>query len=659
MSKDKPPYSILVVDDEQRTLNSLQGLLRRDYSVFVASSGAEAISILAARPIHVILSDQRMDTMSGADLLCDVRERHPSTIRMLMTGYSDTEAIMRAVNQGQIFGYIAKPWKVEDLLLTIQQATNHWEALESNRRLTDELRKANEDLERKVDERTRELNALENFKESIITSLQSGLMVVSRQGIIETINPAGASIFGAPVEDLRRKPLDANAVSANFKAAVEQTLAQQGNLEFQELVHDRGGELQYIGFGTSLLKMPDDPLWGVVVIYRDVTEKKNLEQQLIQSEKLASIGELAGGVAHEINNPLGVILGFAQLLLKAAPTDEKVLRKLKHIETQALRCKSIVQTLLKFSRKSHTDSSLVNLNQVINDTIDLLRRQLEVENIQLKKDAPEEALMIRANENEIQQVFFNLIVNAKDAMPNGGNLILRTIRKKGRVRIEVEDSGTGIDPRNKEKIFNTFFTTKPVGKGTGLGLSIARSLVQKYGGVLSFDSVMGQGTTFYMEFDEGRTREDEDQTGPAREDLPVLEGLKILVVDDEEDILNLCRDLLKDNNDVQLASDARIALKMMETTKYDLLLCDIMMPHLDGVRLLESLRDTQPGTRPPVVVMTGRPPKELVKQKDSLGIIEIVTKPFTLGELQSVLRKAWETYRASSGGSPMTPTASA
>jgi len=597
-----------------------------------------------------------MKGLSGADFLTQVRETYPTTIRMLMTGYSDVHAIMKAVNQGQIYGYISKPWKADELIVMIQQAINHWEALEKNRHLTEELQLANIELERKVDERTRELRALENFNESVIASLQSGLMVVSAKGIIEGINPAGAGILISTVAELRKRSLKHHPHTALFAGAVELTLQEGASLDFQELTVHLDLEPKTVGYGTSVLAMPDDPRWGVIIIFRDVTEKKHLEEQLIQSEKLATIGELAGGVAHEINNPLGVILGFAQLLLRNPDNDEKVTKRLKHIETQALRCKHIVQTLLKFSRKSPTTATRVDLIQIIRDTLDLLMRQLEVENIKVTLDLQGDSLFIRGNENEIQQVFFNLIVNAKDSMAEGGELTIRAREEDGVVLAEVKDTGVGIDPLIQNKIFGTFFTTKPVGKGTGLGLPITLSLVRKYGGTLIFDSVPSQGTSFHLRFpqrvDLKAESKEETQSVPA---VDLIQGLRILVVDDEQDILNLCHDLLHEQNDVELARGGHAALELLRSRTYDLLLCDIMMPQIDGVTLLETLALERPFDRPPVVVMTGRPPRELLQKKEALGIIEIVTKPFTLSELQSVLKSAWDwhTSRPTAGSTPV------
>ncbi|MBI4861264.1 MAG: response regulator [Candidatus Riflebacteria bacterium] len=636
-------HSLLIVDDEKAIVDSLHGLFRREYNVFTATSADEGMGVLTRERIDVVLSDQRMPGTSGSEFLTTVRDRFPDTIRILFTGYADIEAVIQAVNFGQIYGYIAKPWKPDELELFVRQAIRHLEVSMENRRLTAELMEINAKLEQKVLERTRALENLEQYKECIIQSLQSGLLVCDALGCVETMNQTAGRIMGMAPDEVKGRLLDSIPKLAHFRDAVTRTLAG-GKLEYQELaIQISPGETQYIGYGTSVLVTPGGEKSGVIIIFRDTTEKRKFEEQLIQSEKLAAIGELAGGVAHEINNPLGVILGFTQLLLKQDWTDPGVKKKLRHIETQTFRCKNIVTNLLKFARKSKTDEALVNVGQIMQETLDILHRQLEVENVTIIRDIGPEPALVRANENEMQQVFFNLVVNAKDAMERGGTLTVRVTVEGGRARVSVADTGHGIPSEVLEKIWNPFFTTKPPGKGTGLGLSITRRLVEKVHGQIEVESTPTQGTRFNLSFPQARLTGDSDLDGqPPAPVVRPLKGLKILVVDDEEDILRLCGELLRSSNQVDLLPDSRGVLEILKKKSYDLMLLDVMMPGLNGLELLTAIRERYPQTLTPAVVITGGPAEEVYARRNERGILDGLFRPFTVAELEAALMEAWE-----------------
>jgi two-component system NtrC family sensor kinase len=649
-------HSLLIVDDERPIVDSLHGLFRRDYNVFTATSAFEGLEVLAREKIHVVLSDQRMPQMSGTEFLRCVKEHYPDTIRILVTGYADIEAVISAVNFGQIYGYIAKPWKPDEFELLVRQAVRHLDVMEENRRLTAQLREANTRLEQKVEARTRELAEVEQYKECIIRSLQSGLLVADPQGRVETLNPAAGRILGIEPEDVKGLALSSHANLSPFDGPVRRTLVE-GRLEYQELaIPVPDGETQYIGYGTSPLLLPSGEKRGVIVIFRDTTEKRRFEEQLVQSEKLAAIGELAGGVAHEINNPLGVILGFTQLLLKQEWPDPTVKKKLKHIETQTFRCKNIVTNLLKFARKSRADVAAVNVAQIMQETLDILHRQLEVENVEIVRQIGPDPVMVSANENELQQIFFNLVLNAKDAMESGGTLTTKVWAELGRARVVISDTGKGIPPGVLEKIWNPFFTTKPPGKGTGLGLSISRRLIERMAGTIEAESTPGQGTRFLISLPlpipgEGAR----EPVAPAPEARP-LRGLKVLCVDDEEDILRLCGELLRADNHVDLIANSREVMSALEVCRYDLLLLDVMMPGLNGIELLSQIRQRHSQEQLPVVVITGGSPEDVVGRQKEMGILDVLFKPFTVAELEESLGRVWERHVASRGQGPVGQT---
>lgn len=257
-------------------------------------------------------------------------------------------------------------------------------------------------------------------------------------------------------------------------------------------------------------------IWGVIIacfgvvalfsqqkkhIENQLQEIQDLQSQLIQVEKMASIGQLAGGIAHELNNPLGSILGFSQLVVRETNDDDPRKQDLHRIERAAYRCKKIIESLLSFARQRDADFKEVNLLHVLTETLALCENQLGKSRIEIHREIPPELPGILGDANQLQQVFTNLIVNAIDAMPRGGKLTL-SVREMlpGRLELRFSDTGEGIDPENVRKIFDPFFTTKEVGKGTGLGLSIAYGIVKKHNGEIKVQSAKGSGTTFILEF---------------------------------------------------------------------------------------------------------------------------------------------------------------
>ncbi len=239
---------------------------------------------------------------------------------------------------------------------------------------------------------------------------------------------------------------------------------------------------------------------GTILIIDDVTARVRLEEQLQHAEKMASVGLLAAGVAHEVNTPLAGITSYTQLLrgqLEEADPSQQVLEK---IEKQSFRAAKIINGLLNFSRSSGTEFEQVDVNKVLVDVLSLLEHQLDGSKIRVRKELAAELPPIRGNTSRIQQVFFNLVLNARDAMPRGGWLTLATSCENDTVAVELRDTGHGIRREHIRRIYDPFFTTKGIGKGTGLGLSVSYGIVQEHGGAIFVDSTPGQGTSFRVTF---------------------------------------------------------------------------------------------------------------------------------------------------------------
>jgi signal transduction histidine kinase len=237
---------------------------------------------------------------------------------------------------------------------------------------------------------------------------------------------------------------------------------------------------------------------GTILILEDVTARVHLEEQLQHAEKMASIGLLAAGVAHEVNTPLTGISSYTQMLREQINTADLRYPLLEKIEKQTFRAAKIINNLLNFARSGGVDLEPVDVNKVLYDVISLLEHQLEKTRIKVRREFAEHLPRVRGNENRLQQVFFNLILNAKDAMPSGGWLTLETRADDDTVIVEVKDTGVGIRREHIKRIYDPFFTTKGIGRGTGLGLSVSYGILQEHGGAIFVDSVPGKGTTFQV-----------------------------------------------------------------------------------------------------------------------------------------------------------------
>jgi two-component system, cell cycle sensor histidine kinase and response regulator CckA len=397
---------------------------------------------------------------------------------------------------------------------------------------------------------------------------------------------------------------------------------------------------------------------GAVLYAIDATEQKALELKFAQSHKMEAVGKLAGGVAHDFNNVLTAIIGFSDLLLQTHRPTDAAYRDIMNIRSSANRAADLVQQLLAFSRRQTLQPKVLELGEVLTDLAPLLNRSLG-ETIELKILPGRDLWYVKADKGQFVQVIINLAVNAKDAMPNGGCLTIRTrnISERESVRIgalnlaageyvliEVEDTGVGIPPDVMSKIFEPFFTTKDVGKGTGLGLSTVYGIVKQTGGYISADSEVGRGATFrvylprhIVENIEEIERLGADKKEPTRD----LTGTgRVLLVEDEDSVRNFAaRALSRQGYEVLEAGTGIEAMEVMrrEKGKVDIVVSDVIMPEMDGPTLLKQLRKTNPQLK--FIFVSGYPDDAFKKSLDENEAYAFLPKPFTLPQLAAKVKE--------------------
>ncbi len=494
---DLPPQTtLLVVDDDEHVRRALRRVLRRARWRIVEAPDAEAaLALLEKEPAHVVVSDFRMPGMSGIELLRLVKDRWPRIQRVLLTGQADSTAIEEAVNQSEIFRFIWKPWDDGHLLITIQSAIDQYWTVDENQRLEALLAERNAELERL----NRDLDGqLAARSAALVRAAQEWRACFDALGDPLAIMKAGGC------EVLRANTAFARGagVSPNMLPGLRCTDHAYGRIPCPSrcLMPAAGAEREAtFGERTWLIRsFPFEDNGAVVVVFKDVTDEREVTQRLSHAEKMAAVGQLAGGVAHEINNPLGGILAFAQLMAREERSADDA-ENLRLIQDAAMRAKKIVESLLRFSRRPQGEErSAVDLAAAADDALFLVGSQLKGTRIEVVR-AYEPAVAL-SNANQVQQIAVNLLVNAIQALRGKGRItVLVGPAGPGRVQLAVADDGPGVPPEIAKRIFEPFFTTKPEGQGTGLGLSICYQIAEEHGGTIRLDSAVDRGACFVLE----------------------------------------------------------------------------------------------------------------------------------------------------------------
>ena len=368
--------------------------------------------------------------------------------------------------------------------------------------------------------------------------------------------------------------------------------------------------------------------------HQALQEREVLQEQLRQSQKLETVGTLAGGIAHDVNNQLTAILGQIGLSLELLPEDHPVRRNLQAAEDATRRCAETTRALLAFSRPSRAELRSLDLNRVIREGLLLLGRIIDGR-INLVTDLAEDLPAVLGDQVQLEQVLVNLVVNAQDALPAGGTLEVGTGLKGDEVIFWVRDNGVGMSPEVQAKIFEPFFTTKPMGKGTGLGLSMVMGLVQAQGGSITVQSEWGVGSLFtvHLRRAQGLASEVSAPTVPIPKRLL---GKQVLVVEDEQGIRDLIQEALRTRGaQVVVASDGEEGWRTFQEGAYDLVISDQLMPHRTGLELLGLIRASHPTL--PVILASGRGLEGLEGRLERDPALRLLPKPFTLHRLfQSV-----------------------
>jgi two-component system cell cycle sensor histidine kinase/response regulator CckA len=447
-------------------------------------------------------------------------------------------------------------------------------------------------------------------------------------------------------------------LTASVEAGLAQVLAGHGDVAPVEITAGDQKEFTRRVYMSPLSRAQSAPEVAILFVI-DATEQKQLEAKFAQSQKMEAVGQLAGGIAHDFNNVLTAIMGFSDLLLQTHRPGDAAYTHIRHIRSSADKAAGIVSKLLAFSRRQTQQMEVLQLGEVVTENSQILKTSLG-EKIQLKIHTERDLWYVRADKTQFDQIVINLVVNARDAMPNGGTLTIRTRNVSEResqklnyigftsgeyVLVEVSDTGVGIKPDDLTRIFEPFFTTKSVGQGTGLGLATVYGIVKQTGGYIFPESTPGVGTTFRVFLPRYEVESDEEfitQKSSRKEAVPAdLTGTgRVLLVEDEDAVRNFAVVALKRQGyEVLEASDGIEALEVMEANegRIDIVVSDVVMPEMDGPTLLKKLREKNPDLK--IIFVSGYPNEAFRQTIDENEQFAFLGKPFSLPQLAAKVKE--------------------
>lgn len=511
--------------------------------------------------------------------------------------------------------------------------------------------------------------AAEAVLATVLESLESGILVFGPAGELWAVNDRFAEIVGVEPEKLREL--------SNFEQIVERVSPRFAHTErvaerWRHGFHTGeafGDELELIKPEKKILERSTRPVLnrykqpiGWLEVYRDISSQREIQARLFHSERLAALGQMVSGVAHELNNALTSIFGYAQLVQRRTRGFEWE-AEARHIFEEAQRAKRITRNLLLFSRGSKGERAPVNLNEIVERTLEIRAYELRLENIRVELDLDVQLPQAVADGAQIQQALLNLIVNAEQAIrqvKESGLIWIRTQQISGdRIALEVADDGPGVPPELILRVFDPFFTTKPAGVGTGLGLSILYGIVRQHGGEVSVENRPGGGAVFTIELPSAASSSPEGRK-PYLIDSPIAEsdpataktcGGRILVVEDEPTVARLITDVLQEEgHTVDSILDSRQGLDRARARRYDLVVCDLRMPHLDGRAFYQQLvRDENPLQQRLIFVTGDTLAPRTVDFLQKCGL-PFLAKPFLVEELKEVVKRTLERTSSPAAG---------
>lgn len=658
----EPRPAILVVDDDSRNLFAMERALEDIGTVISASSGNEALRHLLNQDFAVILLDVIMPDMDGYETaaLIRARERTRQVPIIFLTAVNKDDAHML---KGYSMGAVDFVFKPVDTMVLRSKVSVFVELFAKNqeiqRKAVKEQRLQEENFRVRTEKMLAEraLQRSEERQAAILSSLPLALYsneyanrlggAIGAQFFSENV----AALCGFPTSRFKEEPrLWLERIHPEDRDRVLQEFERLGEMDSiacEYRWHCADGKYRY--FLDQAVVIRDDEGLPVEIAgsLSDITERRQLEHQLVQAQKLDAIGKLTGGIAHDFNNMLTVVIGCLDRLRRTLKDDEASMRRIEMGLQGALRCSDLTRRLLMFARRQMLRAETVDLNQLVSGIAAMVRRVIG-DDIELVIDCEPGQLLVKVDRTQAESALLNLVVNARDAMPDGGTLTISTrlMHDDGNAPLAtliVQDTGVGIAKDVMNRVFEPFFTTKEPGKGTGLGLSIIYGFVKESGGNITLDSEVGQGTRVTIQL----PRQADDGVAPkiVAPERPTISGARngetVLVVEDDEGVRQIAVGILEDlGYRVMEAQDGRTALDLFDRTpNIHLVFTDLVMPGMSGRDLAEELMKREMRAK---VLLTSAYTDRLTADTTPNTITGFLHKPYGEGDLAQAVRRAMD-----------------
>lgn len=641
---------ILVVDDHPVMRKFMSDHLeKKGYEVSFAADGLAALETLDTFVPDIFFIDLVMPNIGG-DKLCRIIRSRPSLDHAFIVVFSAVALEGKdSFESGPADAYIAKAplGKLAGYVDAVLSAVEEGRTKEIRGRIF-----GSEDvLERTI---SRELLASKKHYEMILNRMSEGLLELTDSSRVVFANPAAMDIIGLEEEMLLSADF-CDLIAKDRRPAIVQKLEEARHTR-REVVFD-----SEIRFNRSLVSMKFIPAtsgedFRMLVMLKDITRQKKLEGQLRQAEKMEAIGNLAGGIAHDLNNILSPVFGYTEMAIQSLPAGAAASKNLQNVITAANRARELVHQILQFSRQSEEDIKPVKIQLIIKETLKLLHATIPA-TIEIRETIDPYCDAVMADAFQIQQIVMNLCTNAFHAMTDAGGVLdvllyqvdrgpfdppsLRGCREAGYIVMEVADTGCGIDSGVIDKIYDPYFTTKQMGKGTGLGLSVVHGIVQKNNGHITVESKPGAGTTFRVYFPAVRADAARAGVNPGVAGMP-RGSERIMIVDDDEVIARMYREILTGlgykvsvfDNGLE-ACDA-----VMQEPEYDLIITDMTMPGKTGAELAAEVLAVHPSM--PVILSTGFNDQISERKARQIGVKKFLLKPVSIMDLTRAIREVMD-----------------
>ncbi len=641
---------ILIVDDEPRICDSLRLLLSgQGYKIQTANSGQTALGCLSEDRVDLALLDLMLPDMNGLELMAYVKRKRPNTPVIVISGHGTMDTALEALRKGA-YDYLRKPFEFEELLKTVENAFGQKMLEEENKVINEKLRLS--------EDRYRQL--VQNSPDIIYTIDADGNFAFVSDAVKRLTGYESDELIGKDYTSIIHEE-DLGKARRLFEARRTGHRATYGT-ELRLRVHGHDDRFKFYEVKHLTLELEhasecDAPIIGqrrkfvsTHGVARDITDRKHLEAQVQRAQKMEALGTLSAGIAHDFNNLLMGIQGNTSLLLNGISANHSHYEKLKGLQEHVQSGTELTRQLLDFARGEKHDVKPLNIHASISKTVEMFARIKK--DVVIHENYKGGTSLVDADRGQIEQVLVNLYLNAFQAMPEGGDLYLKTecvildedfagpfgIEPGRYMEISVTDTGVGMDDATQKRIFEPFFTTKEMGKGTGLGLASAYNIIKNHGGIIDVSSERDDGTTFKIYLPVSHSKMTEEREEPSEEFLAGTET--VLLVDDEDVIIDVGEEMLQEMGyKVLLAENGKEAIDVYKRNmgKIHIVILDMIMSAMGGGEVYDRLKHINPNVK--TLLSSGYSLSGQASEILKRGCNGFIQKPFNMSQLSRKIRE--------------------